>query len=299
MPLESLLREVWARRWRVVLLAVLIYALGAGMILTWPRRYMAQAVIAPAETTGIAVSNLLTSPLNVAGNAFVENRLAGHFAVYLDSLRSTEAAAMLARETPLLAHLSALRAEGAMGWLRRSLGLRLEADLDDARSWLQRGLSITPGIATVTLTIGLSHRERAAALDMLTRLHAMAEAKVRADVSELARRRVAAIEQRLAAERDIFLRNALYELLAQQQRALLVVAADEVVAARLVSGPVVEIRPSLPNRPLLLLMLAVAAPLAVAGGVACILLLYPPEGAARRRRQLALPFASWRGAGAD
>ncbi len=298
MPLDTLLREVWVRRWRVVLLAMLIYALGAGMILTWPRRYMAQAVIAPAETTGIAVSNLLTSPLNVAGNAFVENRLAGHFAVYLDSLRSTEAAAMLARETPLLAHLSALRAEGAMGWLRRTLGLRLEADLDDARSWLQRGLSITPGIATVTLTIGLSHRDRASALDMLTRLHAMAEAKVRADVSELARRRVAAIEQRLAAERDIFLRNALYELLAQQQRALLVVAADEVVAARLVSGPVVEIRPSLPNRPLLLLMLAVAAPLAVAGGVACILLLYPPEGAARRR-QLALPFASWRGAGAD
>lgn len=298
MPLDTLLREVWVRRWRVVLLAMLIYALGAGMILTWPRRYMAQAVIAPAETTGIAVSNLLTSPLNVAGNAFVENRLAGHFAVYLDSLRSTEAAAMLARETPLLAHLSALRAEGAMGWLRRTFGLRLEADLDDARSWLQRGLSITPGIATVTLTIGLSHRDRASALDMLTRLHAMAEAKVRADVSELARRRVAAIEQRLAAERDIFLRNALYELLAQQQRALLVVAADEVVAARLVSGPVVEIRPSLPNRPLLLLMLAVAAPLAVAGGVACILLLYPPEGAARRR-QLALPFASWRGAGAD
>jgi len=225
MSLDTLAREVWGRRWRVVLLAVLIYALGAGMILTWPRRYMAQAVVAPAETTGIAVSNLLTSPLNVAANAFVENRLAGHFAVYLDSLRSPEAAAMLTRETALLAYLTALRGEGAMGWLRRTLGLRLEADLDDARSWLQRGLSITPGIATVTLTIGLSHRDRAAALDMLTRLHAMAEAKVRADVAELARRRVAAIEQRLAAERDIFLRNALYELLAQQQRALLVVAA--------------------------------------------------------------------------
>ncbi len=299
MPLDALLRAVWAKRWRVMLLAALLYAVGAGMILNWPRRYMAQAVVAPAETTGIALSGMLTHPLNAAGGPFVENRLAGHFAVYLDALRSAEAAAMLARDTTLLDHLTLLRGEGPMGWLRRSFGLRLQADLDDARSWLQRSLSMTPGIATVTLTIGLAHRDRAAALDALRRLHALAEAKVRDDVATLARRRVAAIEQRLATERDLFLRNALYELLGQQQRALLVTAADEAVAARLVSAPMVGIRPSLPNRPLLLLLLAVAAPLAVTGGAACIVLLYPPDSV-RRRRQLDLPLAeAWRRAGAD
>lgn len=248
MPLEDLLRGVWARRWRVLLLSVLLYALGAGLILTWPRRYVAQAIVAPAETTGIAVSGLLTSPLNLAGNAFVENRLAGHFAVYLDALRSAEAAAMLVRETDLLAHLTAQRGEGLTGWLRRILGLRVEADLDDARIWLQRGLSITAGVATVTFTLGLAHRDRQAALDALNRLHAMAEAKVRGDVAGLARRRVAAIEQRLGTERDVFLRTALHDLLGQQQRALLVVTADEAVAARLVSGPMVGLRPVLPNQ---------------------------------------------------
>jgi hypothetical protein len=300
MPLDALLRAVWARRWRVMLLSALLYAVGAGMILTWPRRYLAQAVVAPAETTGIALSGMLTHPLNAAGGPFVESRLAGHFAVYLDALRSAEAAAMLARDTPLLAYLTALRGEGAMGWLRRHLDLRVEADLDDARAWLQKSFSLTPGIATVTLTLGIAHRDREAALDALQRLHALAEAKVREDVAGIARRRVAVIEQRLAAERDVFLRNALYEMLSQQQRTLLVVAADEAVAARLVSAPIVGIRPSLPNRPLLLLLLAVAAPLAVAGGAACIVLLFPPEAARRRQRQLDLPLAeAWRRAGAD
>ena len=89
------------------------------------------------------------------------------------------------------------------------------------------------------------------------------------------RRRAAsrALERRLSRESDIFLRNSLYELLAQQQRAGLVVAADEAVAARLVSAPMVEARPSLPNRSLLLALLALAVPLAVLTLGASLLLL--------------------------
>lgn len=277
MPLDELARAIWCRRRLLLLLSVLLYGIGGGLILSWPRRYLAQAVVAPAETTGIAVSGLLTSPLNLAGNTYVENRLAGHFAVYLDTLRSAEAAEMLARDTGLLAYLTALRREGPVGWLRIGFGLRLEADLDDAQSWLQRTLSVTAGIGTVTATLGLSHRDRAAALDALRRLHALAEAKVRDDVAATARRRITAIEQRLAQERDVFLRNALYELLGQQQRVLLVVSADEAVAARLVSLPSVGVRPALPNTALLLLLLALAAPLAVLGGTAATVLLALPE----------------------
>lgn len=300
MPLEGLLRDVWGRRWRLALLAALFYALGATLVVTWPRRYVAQAVVAPAETTGIAASGLLTHPLNIASAPFIENRLAGHFAVYLDSIRSAEAARMLARETGLLDYLTTLRGEGVAGRIRRTLGLRLVADTDDAQVWLQRSLSVTPGIATVTLTLGVAHRDPAAALEVLQRLHAMAEAKVRADVSAMARRRVAALEARLATERDLFLRNALYELLAQQQRTLLIVTADEAMAARLVSGPVVGLRPSLPNRPLLLALLGVAVPLTVTGGAFCLALL----GLARprrpaRRHQPELPFAALSRSGAD
>ncbi len=74
-------------------------------------------------------------------------------------------------------------------------------------------------------------------------------------------------------ERDIYLRTPIFELLAQHQRAAMVLAADEAVAARLVSGPGVELKPSLPNRPLLLALLLVAAPLACLFGGACVVLL--------------------------
>ena len=51
------------------------------------------------------------------------------------------------------------------------------------------------------------------------------------------------------------------------------VAADEAVAARLVSAPTVELRPSVPNRPLLLVLLAVLAPAAALVLGACAVLL--------------------------
>ncbi|MFC7607848.1 hypothetical protein [Teichococcus aestuarii] len=62
------------------------------------------------------------------------------------------------------------------------------------------------------------------------------------------------------------------------------IGADSAVAARLVSGPAVELRPSLPNRPLLLAMLAVAVPLACAFLGACTVLLRGPPREGRRRR---------------
>jgi len=299
MPLDALLRDVWRWRWRITLAAALLYAGGAVLILAWPRLYVARAIVAPAETTGIATSALL-APTPIMGGGLLDNRPAGNFAVYLDALRSPEAAAMLARDTGLLAYLTALRGAGPLGWLRRTLGLRPEADLDDARAWLERNLSATQGVASVTFTLTLAHRDRDAALDALRRLHALAEAKVRADIAGVARRRIAAIEARLGTEHDLFLRNMLYDLLGQQQRAALVVAADEAVAARLVSAPMVDIRPALPNRPLLLMLLAVAAPLAAASGAAGLLLWrQAAPGRPRLYPQRDRPLAAWRGAGAD
>lgn len=279
MPLEDLLRALWRQRGRVALLAALLFALGAAPILLWPRAYVAQAVVAPAETTGIATSALL-SPAPILGGGLLDTRPGGNFAVYLDALRTPEAAAMLARDTGLLAFLGARRAAGPLGALRRALDLRMEADGDDALTWLERNLAATQGVATVTFTLSLAHPDRDAARDTLERLHAHAEAKVRADIGGLAARRIAAIGARLGAEHDVFVRNQLYDLLGQQQRAAVVVAADEAVAARLVSAPAVELRPSVPNRPLLLALLAMAAPAAAVVLGACATLLAGTGGSA-------------------
>jgi uncharacterized protein involved in exopolysaccharide biosynthesis len=276
MPLEELFAGLWQRRWRLALLALLLLLAGGATILAWPRSHVAEAVVAPAETTGIATSTLLSPVPSIGG--LLDTRPTGNFAVYLGALRSAEAAAMLAEATPLLAWLTERRRAGPLGALRAMLGLRVEADLDDLRAWLERRLSVTQNLGAVTWTLALAHPGREMALDALRRLHDFAEAKVRADLEELARRRVAALEARLLRESDLYIRQSLYELLAQSQRAGVVAAADEAVAARLVSAPSVGLRPALPNRPLLLLLLLVAAPLAALGlGVAAVLL-----GAARR-----------------
>ncbi len=271
MPVEELFAGLWQRRWGVALLALLLLVAGGSAILAWPRSYVAEAVVAPAETTGIATSTLL-SPVPPIGGV-LDTRPTGNFAVYLGALRSVEAAAMLAEATPILPWLTERRTEGPLGTARAALGLRLAADLDDVRNWLERSLAVTQNLGSVTWTLTLAHPGREVALDALRRLHDFAEAKVRADLEELARRRVTALEARLLREPDMYIRQSLYELLAQSQRAGVVAAADEAVAARLVSAPSVGLRPALPNRPLLLLLLLVAAPLAaIALGIAAVLL---------------------------
>jgi hypothetical protein len=280
MPLEELIAGVWARRARVALLGLLLFAAGAAAVLAWPRSYVAEAVVAPAETTGIATSTLLSPAPAIGG--LLDQRPTGNFAVYLGALRSTEAAAMLAADTGIIAGLTARRAAWPGGAIRAALDLRLQADLDDLRAWLERNLAVTQTLGAVTWTLALAHPDREVALDLLRRLHGFAEAKVRADLEQMARRRVAALEARLNRESDLYIRQSLYELLAQSQRAGVVAAADEAVAARLVSAPSVGIRPVLPNRTLLLLLLLVAAPCAAIALVGAGVL----AGTGRRRTPL-------------
>jgi hypothetical protein len=275
MALEALLREVWRQRLGILACCAVLYGLAATLVWNWPRSYVAAAIVAPSETTGIATSSLLT-PSPFLQPSLLDQRPGGNFAVYLAALRAPEAAAVLARETQLLAQIEERRAALPLGPIRRLLGLRLQADTDDALSFLERNFAATPSLTSVTWTLELVHRDRDSALDMLQRLHAQAEARVRETLAELAGRRIAALEARLRVEPDLFLRNSLYDLLAQQQRAALVVAADEAAAARLVSVPMVEIRPSVPNRPLLLLLLAIVIPGAVLLAVICHVLLRPP-----------------------
>lgn len=272
MPLPLLLAGLWRWRARLLLAMAVLWGASVAIVLLMPRAHVAQAVVAPAETTSFAVSSLL-SPSPFAPAGLLDTRPNGNFAVYLGALRSPEAAAMLAQDTAIAAALTQRRRGGPGGVLRAMLGADRAADADDVLDWLTRNLAVTQSLASVTWTLEIAQESPALALDMLRRLHGFAEAKVRGDLADQAGRRVAALERRIARENDMFLRNSLYELLAQQQRAALVVAADEVVAARLVSAPMVEARPSLPNRPLLLALLGVAVPMAVLLAAAGLLLL--------------------------
>ncbi len=261
MPLDLLALRLWHRRAAIALMAAALFAAGATAILTWPRAYVAATILAPAETNGIATSQIL-SPAPLLGGGLLDSRPSGNFAVYLATLRSTDAAAMLLRETALADSLATQRRAGLIGRARAAAGIDRAVTLDDAVAWLRRNLSVTPAQQVVTWTLEVAHPDRDLALDILRRLHAFAEARIRDDLRATVDRRLALLGERLTAERDVYQRQALYDLVAQQQRFALVLAADEAVAGRLVSPPSVEVEPSLPNRPLLLMLLAPASLLA-------------------------------------
>jgi len=272
MALEALIRGIWNWRWRLLLAALLLYASLAMLVWFWPRSFVAQMVLAPAETTAMATSTLLT-PVPMLQPALLDSRPGGNFGVYLGALRSMEAARMLAAQTPILAQMTERRGSGLPGRLRRLFDLRIAADADDVQNYLENALSPTQDGGTVSWTVELPWYDRLLALDMLERLHRFGEAKVRADLANMARRRITLLQAAIAAERDAFARNTLYDLLAQHERAALVMLADEAVAARLVSAPMVELRASVPNRPLLLVLLAVVVPIFCMVLAACLLLL--------------------------
>jgi hypothetical protein len=272
MPLPMLLFGLWAWRVRLLLILLLLWLGGAAVILLWPRGHVARAQVAPAETTSFAVSALLSPQAPGVGQG-LDTRPGGNFAVYLAALRSPEAARMLTTETALLQAMEQARQASPLWAFRVALGLNRALDADDVLAWLERYFALNQNLGSITWSLELTHPNPALALQSLLSLHRFAEAKVRADLADQAARRVAALEARLAGESDVFLRNSLYDLLAQQQRAGLVVAADEAVAARLIAAPMVEARASRPNRPLLLGLWLLAVPLSVFMAAAGVLLM--------------------------
>jgi hypothetical protein len=272
MPLPLLLMGLWAWRARLALILLLLWVGGAAAILLWPRGHVARAQVAPAETTSFAISSLLSAHPLALGQG-LDTRPGGNFAVYLAALRSPDAARMLTTETALLQAMERNRQDSPLWSLRVSLGLSRALDADDVLAWMERHVAVTQNLGSITWTLELTHADPALALQALISLHRFAEAKVRADLADQAARRVAALQARLQGESDVFLRNNLYDLLAQQQRAGLVVAADEAVAARLIAAPMVEARASRPNRPLLLGLWLLVVPLAVLMAAAGLLLM--------------------------
>ena len=272
MPLPLLLMGLWAWRAKLALILLLLWVGGAAAILLWPRGHVARAQVAPAETTAFAISSLLSAHPLALGQG-LDTRPGGNFAVYLAALRSPDAARMLTTETALLQAMERNRRDSTLWSLLVSLGLSRALDADDVLAWMERHVAVTQNLGSITWTLELTHADPALALQALISLHRFAEAKVRADLADQAARRVAALQARLQGESDVFLRNNLYDLLAQQQRAGLVVAADEAVAARLIAAPMVEARASRPNRPLLLGLWLLVVPLAVLMAAAGLLLM--------------------------
>lgn len=252
MTSDALLTGLWRHRLGVLAGAMALWLVALGLILNVPRAHVAQAVVAPAETTGIAASSLL-APLPLVGGGLLDQRPTGNFAVYLGALRAREAAAVLRRDTRLAEQLAAERADSPLTRALAAVGLVGDGEIldDDLIDWLRRNTSATQSPASVVWTIEARHPDPALALAVLRSLHGAAEARVRGEMQALVDRRLSWLTDHAAREPDIALRQSLYALIAEAQRHAAVLASDPAVAARIVSAPAVEDRPSVPDRALL------------------------------------------------
>jgi len=287
-PGRLLLGRLWAARLPILLTWLLLLGLGAGAVLLWPRAYVAQAIVAPQDSTNISTTSIL-SPVPMFQTGLLDTRPSGNFAIYLGALRSREAALDLLQHTALRQALEDQARRGVVGWLRRRGVLdEPKVTADDAADWIERRTSTTQSLVNITWTLEVRSEDRALALEVLRRLHTLAEARARADLANLVGARLSHLNARLVTEQDQYVRAILYDLVGQQSRFAMVLAADQAVAARLVSDPWVEDEPSLPNRPVLLVLLCPSLAFAVLGAAAAILAMRPEPPRATRTRSLRL-----------
>ncbi len=250
----DLAQGLLAWRGRLLSAMLVLYLAGAVLIVLWPRQYVATIIVAPAETAAIATSQILTSG-SLLGGGLLDPRPGGNFAVYLAVLRSADAAEMLMQHD-LARDMQTRRAQKFSAVLRDLLGGSAELSRDDVQRFLEQSVIVTSARQTITWTIDLVYPDRAIALSALQHLHAFAEAQVRTGLRDTVARRMRVLQTQLETETDLFQRQALYDLLAQQQRFSMVLTADETVAARVAASAAVEDSPSRPNRTLLLMLLA-------------------------------------------
>lgn len=258
MSLQALMSLLLHRLNGIILLSFCFWTFASLFILLHPQVYRAQALIVPAETTGIAVSNILSSPALVAPQLF-DSKPSGNFAVYLGALRTREMATALRNHTRLA---EALTQDAEASWinrLQRNLGLHHDPVSDDVLvRWLERNTSATPQPNSIIWSLEVRHPNRDLALAVLQTLHTTAEARVREEIAGMVSRRLTWLTQRASFEQDATIRAALYDLIGQANRQSAILQADTAIAARIVSAPSVEERASFPNR-LFLLSLALVA----------------------------------------
>lgn len=249
------------------------------MIGSIPISFRARALIVPAETTGIAVSNLL-SPIQIMSPSLLEAKPSGNFAVYLSALRSREIIRVLRQETVLADVLAEEAKTSLLGKLVKFLKFS-ENTIDDDKilEWLEQNTSATSLPNSIVWMIEVRHTDPLLALSVLRTLHAAAEARVRDEVTAMLSRRISWLMERAASEPDATVRIVLHELAAQAHRHLAILSSDGSVAARLVSAPAVEDRPTVPNRPFL-------AVLAFIGSLKLSACVWATIGTTRRMREV-------------
>lgn len=242
--LAEFLTRVWqARRW-VFLGSLAGLVFGAALLLLLQPQYKARMIVAPAMTqdSSDAFASFETGRVveNRALALVTEKALPPEFVRFEQVLREQTVATILAKYDGILDKISEERT-----WRIQPKNRMKERDLGD---YLYANVKVQPIGASSSRLITYAHPDPDFAVQILKRLHTIADTTIRQKTAAETQDRIAYLQKELSQTGNPDHRNALTALLMKQERRRMLVAMGQPYTAEIVEPPFVSSRPDWPSK---------------------------------------------------
>lgn len=242
--LAEFLTRVWQARLWVFLGAIAGILFGVVLLLLLQPQYKARMIVAPAMTqdssdafasfeTGRAVENRALALVT-------EKALPPEFVRFEQVLREQTVATILAKYDGILDKISEERT-----WRIQPKNKIKERDLGD---YLYANVKVQPIGASSSRLITYAHPDPEFAVQVLKRLHTIADTTIRQKTAAETQDRIAYLQKELSQTGNPDHRNALTALLMKQERRRMLVAMGQPYTAEIVEPAFVSTRPDWPSK---------------------------------------------------
>ena len=263
------LSETLRTGWRIVgactLTALLLGILGLRLV---PAEHAASMVVGPTARSGVAAMGLRMPVYGGEGSAGLAEAGPGDeslsdYARFLELLTSVPVAQRLMADPAMTRRLFPERWDAAAGMWTSPSGVPaalkrlllaaagreewLEPDATALAERLRRAVVVTSIGTGPMRRLSFRHPDRSFALDLLGRLAAAADAHLRAEAARRSAAQVAYVRAKLAAVTVAEHRRALADLLAEQERVLMLIEVDLPFAADPIEPPSAARLPDWPD----------------------------------------------------
>ncbi|HYD31495.1 MAG TPA: hypothetical protein VEB64_11655, partial [Azospirillaceae bacterium] len=286
--------------WRVVAASTaLAFVLSLAFLRLWTPEFTATMVVGPTARNGIAAMGLrVPTPGQESASAVVEygagDEGLSDFARFLQLLTSTAVAERLMTGGDVPQRLfpgrwepatGQWRAPGGLSGLARFLFLALvgredwsEPDPERLAQALRRAVVVEAVGTTAMRRISFRHADRAFAMDLLSRLHAAADAQLRQEAARRSKAQIDYIKERIGNVGVAEHRRALATVLGDLERVLMMIEVGLPFAADPIEAATAGRQPDWPNPALVL-------PAGLAAGAGLGLLAFSLRASSRRQSE--------------
>lgn len=292
LSLLSVLETLWKQKSKVILTASVSLVLAIIYLFVATPKYTATMIVAAIEQqgnlSGLGARSQLSS---ISGIKIGETDSSIRFAAFVDLLTSHAVAKRLMKDEELVHKIFEEEWDPASKKWRAPGGIisfliRLPNIVFGRPAWtppsstklaefLSDEINVSDFGDAGMKTISFDHKDPAFAVELVQKVYQAADEELKSDTLIRTRKYIAYLEKRLATVTVAEYREALSDLLVDQERTQMVIEADLPFAAKIVSDAVV---PDTPDKPKIVVTLIVMTLIGVFLGVLWIFLLENEEG---------------------